>query len=225
MQGVVRVNLGLTAQLGVLTESWMGANKQINRVVKRLEECFGHIDDSARDYIFLFFTKKFLLFECLELRFLQLRLTPPLLEDALVLAAGAEDLVPLEWVEVGHLSEREFYILHLFKVEGLHMLKGLQVVKRNWGVRLHFFHERSDVSLVFKGELKLGRTDNVGVERKLEFHVLDVIFMLVVNHSNVLSVFPVFNNKASAVSSSADTLLLQLPLDFGKSLASSVPGD
>ena len=70
MQGVVRVNLGLTAQLGVLTESWMGANKQIYRVVKRLEECFGHIDDSARDYIFLFFTKKFLLFECLELRFL-----------------------------------------------------------------------------------------------------------------------------------------------------------
>ena len=94
----------------------MGTNKQIYRVVKRLEESFGHIDDSPRDYIFLFFTKKFLLFECLELSFLQLRLASPLLQDAFVLAARAEDLIRLEWVKVGHLCEREFHILHLFKV-------------------------------------------------------------------------------------------------------------
>ena len=116
MQGVVRVNLGLTAQLGVLTESWMGANKQIYRVVKRREECFGHIDDSPRDYIFLFFTKKFVLFECLELSFLQFGLASPLLQDAFVLAARAEDLIRLERVKVGHLCKREFHILHLFKV-------------------------------------------------------------------------------------------------------------
>ena len=116
MQGIVRIHLGLAAHLGVLSQSGMGTNKQIYRVVKRLEESFGHIDDSPRDYIFLFFTKKFLLFECLELSFLQLRLASPLLQDAFVLAARAEDLIRLEWVKVGHLCEREFHILHLFKV-------------------------------------------------------------------------------------------------------------
>jgi hypothetical protein len=225
VQGIVRVHLGLPAHLGVLTESRVGTNKQVYRVVKRLEERFGHIDDSPRDYIFLFFTKKFLLFERLKLRLLELGLSPPLLQDALVLAARPEDLVCLEGVEVGHLREGEFHILHLLKVKGLHMLEGLQIVKGYRRVRLHFLHEGGDVSLVFKGELQLGGADNVGIERELEFHVLHVIFMLVVYHSNVLSVLPVLNYHASAVSSGADTFLLQLPLDFGKSLTSSVPGN
>ena len=112
VQRVVWVHLGLPPHLCVLSQSRVGANQQVDRVVKWLEEGFGHVDDGTRDYIFLFFTKKFLLFECLELSLFQLRLTSPLLQDALVLAARAEYFVSLERVEVGHLSEGELHILH-----------------------------------------------------------------------------------------------------------------
>jgi hypothetical protein len=203
----------------------MGANKQIYRVVERLEECFGHIDNSTRDYIFLFFTKKFLLFERLELSLLELRLSPPLLKYALILAARAEYFVGFERVEVGHLSERELHILHLFEVEGLHVLERLQVVKGDRRVRLYLLHERCDVGLIFKGKLELSCTDHVRVERELKFHILDVILVLIVDHTYVLSIFPVLNNHASAIGSVADTLLFQLPLNFSESLTSSIPGD
>lgn len=88
------------------------------------------------------------------------------------------------------------------------MLEWLQVVKGDGRVSLYLFHERSDVSLIFKGQLQLSRTDYVGVERELKFHVLHVILVLIVNHSYVLSILPVLNNHASAVSSGTDTFLL-----------------
>lgn len=44
------------------------------------------------------------------------------------------------------------------------MLEWLQVVKGDGRVSLNLFHERSDVSLIFKGKLQLSRADDVGVE-------------------------------------------------------------
>jgi hypothetical protein len=105
------------------------------------------------------------------------------------------------------------------------VLERLQIVKGDGRVRLYLLHERCDVGLIFKGKLELSCTDNVSVERELEFHILHVILMLIVDHTYVLCIFPVLNNHASAIGSGADTLLLQLPLNFSESLTSSIPGD
>ena len=105
------------------------------------------------------------------------------------------------------------------------MLERLQVVEGDGRVGLDLLHEGSDVGLIFKGELQLCRTDDVGVERELELNVLHVVFVLIVHHSNVLRILPVLDDHASAVGSSANTLLLQLPLDLSEPLSSSIPGD
>ncbi len=102
------------------------------------------------------------------------------------------------------------------------MVERLQVIKRDGRVCLYFLHKGGYVGLVFERKLELRGPDNVGVESKLEFDVLHVVFVFVVDHANVLSVLPVLNDHASAVSTGANPLLLQLPLDFSKAFARAI---
>ena len=88
------------------------------------------------------------------------------------------------------------------------MIERLQVIKRDWRVRLNFLHKGCYVGLIFERQLELSGSDDIGIESKLEFDVLHVVFVFVVDHANVLSVLPVLNDHASAVSTGANPLLL-----------------
>ena len=88
------------------------------------------------------------------------------------------------------------------------MVERLQVIKRNWRVRLNFLHKGCYVGLVFEGQLELSGPDDVGVESKLEFYILHVVLVFIVDHTNVLRILPVLNDHASAVSTGANALLL-----------------
>lgn len=105
------------------------------------------------------------------------------------------------------------------------MIERLQVIKRDWRVRLYFLHKGGYVGLVFERQLELSGPDDVGVESKLEFDILHVILVFIVDHTNVLSVLPVLNDHASAVGTGANPLLFQLPLDFSEAFARAIARD
>lgn len=102
------------------------------------------------------------------------------------------------------------------------MVERLQVIKRDGRVRLYFLHKGGYVGLVFERQLELSSPDDVGVESKLEFDILHVVLVFIVDHTNVLSVLPVLNDHASAVSTGANALLLQLPLYFSETFARTI---
>jgi len=95
----------------------MCSHKQIDRVVKWLEEGLRHVDDCTRDYIFLILAEEFLLLIGLELGLLQVRLSTSQLESAFVLTPWAEHFLTLSWVEVAHCgNHRKLLVLLHFEI-------------------------------------------------------------------------------------------------------------
>ena len=105
------------------------------------------------------------------------------------------------------------------------MFKCLQVIKRYGRISLDLFHKRGDISLILKGQFQLCSAYHISIEIELEPEIVDVILLLIIDHANVLRIFPVLNDHAPAVSTRADILLLELPLDLGESLTRPIAGD
>lgn len=95
------------------------------------------------------------------------------------------------------------------------MLESLKIIESDGRVSLNLFQEWWYICLIFKRKLHLLGTNDVDIEIELEFDILNIVFVLIVRDAHILGIFPIFDNKATAVNTISDTFRLKSPLYFG----------